>query len=371
MIFGFALFFKLFVSRYSVLAAPLHDMTHKNFNWDPKTWKVDYRAAWQVFKDECNHSMGLHYSDPLLPKLVRQDAAEKVGVGAVLLQIRTLLDGSNVLEPIMCASAKFSDPATRWTTIEQECYAIYFAILTFAYFLYGNVFTIETDHNNLRWMEQSKVPKIMRWCAYLQSFQFLVRHIPGKQNVVADYLSRFMYLFRPLNLDSAEGEEEVEQLSSQILAVMAEQQHEVELDGVTKIFKACHNSRVGHFGGRRTYNLANKHFPGHGIPIRVFMELVAACVICQKYRLGMVDNLKPVVRHLKPPHHRSVIGCDTLEVSPRDKFGNLYIDIIVNHSTKLVKLYAKPAKSAVSTATSLFQFMCAYGQFDVIITDPG
>ena len=130
--------------------------------------------------------MGLYYNDPTLPMLVRQDAAEKVGVGAVLIQIRTLLDGSHVLEPIMCASAKFSDPATRWTTIEQECYAIYFAIMTFAYFLYGSVFTIETDHNNLRWMEKSKIPKIMRWCAYLQSFQFLVRHIPGKQNIVAD-----------------------------------------------------------------------------------------------------------------------------------------------------------------------------------------
>ena len=291
-------------------------------------------------------------------------------MGAVLLQIRTLLDGTNVLEPIMCASAKFSGPATRWTTIEQECFAIYFAILTFAYFLYGNVFTIETDHNNLRWMEQSKVPKIMRWCAYLQSFQFLVRHIPGKQNVVADFLSRFMFLFRPLDLDYAEGEDEVEQLGSHVLAVIAEEQEE-EVDGVTKIFRACHNSRVGHFGGRRTFNIANKHFPGHGIPIRVFMELVAACVICQKYRLGMLDNLKPVVRHLKPPHHRSVIGCDTLEISPRDKFGNLYVDIIVNHSTKLVKLYAKPEKSAVSTATSLFLFMCAYGLFDVIMTDPG
>jgi hypothetical protein len=97
--------------------------------------------------------MGLHYNDPALPILVRQDAAEKVGVGAVLLQIRTLLDGSHVLEPIMCATAKFRDPATRWTIIEQECYAIYFVIMTFAYFLYGNVFTIETDHNNLRWME--------------------------------------------------------------------------------------------------------------------------------------------------------------------------------------------------------------------------
>ena len=43
---GFALFFKPFVSQYSVLAAPLNDMVHKDFDWDPKTWKVDYRAGW-------------------------------------------------------------------------------------------------------------------------------------------------------------------------------------------------------------------------------------------------------------------------------------------------------------------------------------
>ena len=255
--------------------------------------------------------MGLHYNDPALPKLVRPDAAEKVGVGAVLLQVRA----ADTLEPLLCASAKFSDPATRWTTIEQECYAIYFAILTFSYFLYGNIFTIESDHNNLRWMELSKVPKIMR----LQSFQFMVRHIPGKQNYVAHYLSRFLFLFRPFELDYAEEEDEAEQLLA-VLSVL-DQQQEQDVDAVQKVFRACHNSRVGHFGGHRTYNIANKHFPGHGISIRVFMELVAECVICQKYRSGLTDKLAPVIRHLKPPHHRSAIGCDPLEVSPRDKFG--------------------------------------------------
>ena len=32
---GFALFFKPFMSTYSILAAPLNDMVHKDFNWDP------------------------------------------------------------------------------------------------------------------------------------------------------------------------------------------------------------------------------------------------------------------------------------------------------------------------------------------------
>ena len=61
-----------------------------------------------------------------------------------------------------------------------------------------------------------------------------------------------------------------------------------------------------------------------------------------------------------------------MEVSPRDKFSNLNIDIMVNHLSKLAKLYAKFEKTAVSTATSLFQYMlCSFGLFDMLMTDPG
>jgi hypothetical protein len=54
-------------------------------------------------------------------------------------------------------------------------------------------------------------------------------HIPGKQNFVADYLYRFMFLLRPLDIDYAEGEEEVEQLGAHILlAVMNQQQQAMQ-----------------------------------------------------------------------------------------------------------------------------------------------
>ena len=35
---GFALFFKPFVSQYSVLAVPLNDMVHKDFDLDPASY---------------------------------------------------------------------------------------------------------------------------------------------------------------------------------------------------------------------------------------------------------------------------------------------------------------------------------------------
>ena len=86
----------------------------------------------------------------------------------------------------------------------------------------------------------------------------------------------------------------------------------------------------------------------------------------------MADSLEPLVRHLKPEHNRSVVGYDTLEVSPRDKFGNLYLYVIVNHFTKFVNLYPKQDKNAISTtALSLFQYFCAKGICDVLMTDPG
>ena len=370
---GFALFFKPFMINYSRLAAPLHDMTRKDFNWDTTTWTTDYKAVFDLFKSACVQVMALHYHDPNKPKRVRHDACEK-GVGAGLFQLASpsIGIGPSLLEPILCASEKFSDAATRWNTFEQEAYGGYFALKSFQYYLRGNVFTLETDHNNLRWMEQSRVPKVIRWVAFMQSFQFVVKHIPGKLNVVADVLSRFMALFQHPIIACEEVGGSVESVSaSELYQLVAGLEGDDGEDLVTRVLKACHNSRVGHFGARRTYQLINKIFPGHRISIRTVMDFVSSCAICQKYRLGMVDSLEPLVRHLKPEHNRSVVGYDTLEVSPRDKFSNLYLDVIVNHFTKFVKLYPKQEKTAVSTALSLFQYFCAYGICDVIMTDPG
>jgi len=103
----------------------------------------------------------------------------------------------------------------------------------------------------------------------MQSFNFLIEHIPGTHNKEADYLLR------------------------QWLCG-------VEEDSVAKmtpedILRQVHGDTMGHFGVRHTWISLNKHFPGHKIPSEYVREYVATCPICQKLRLGMVDNLQPVV----------------------------------------------------------------------------
>ena len=55
----------------------------------------------------------------------------------------------------------------------------------------GKYFEVETDHNNLRWIEASLNPAIVRMRIFMQGYHFDVRHIPGKLNIAADYLSRY------------------------------------------------------------------------------------------------------------------------------------------------------------------------------------
>eukprot|EP00981_Chlorochromonas_danica_P007576 scaffold1801_cov193-Ochromonas_danica.AAC.3 len=188
---GAALFFKSFIPHYSTLTAPLNDMVSKSFDWDSSKWTVDYPAVFDNVKQALQASVALFYPDYALDWILRTDASLS-GVGAVLLQVKPVTDDTTPAEyqPLGFASEKFSKQAQRWSTIEQEAYAIYFGVRHFAYYLHCKPFTLETDHNNLLWIEASVVPKVIRWRAYLQSFSMLLRHIPGKQNLVADWLSR-------------------------------------------------------------------------------------------------------------------------------------------------------------------------------------
>ena len=118
---------------------------------------------------------------------VLQTDASDHGLGAVLCQDKGL-----GLQPIACASKKLVGAATRYSTIEKECLAIVWGIRKFEPYLYGKQFIIQTDHAPLQYLNQYKThnKKLMRWALQLEEFDFVVQHIPGRENACADFLSR-------------------------------------------------------------------------------------------------------------------------------------------------------------------------------------
>lgn len=94
--------------------------------------------------------------------------------------------------PVIYISLKLSPRESRYSTIEKECLAIKWAVLTLQYYLLGPSFTLYSDHAPLPWLHKMKNTnsRITRWYLALQPFRFRVIHRPGSANACADFLSQ-------------------------------------------------------------------------------------------------------------------------------------------------------------------------------------
>jgi len=323
-------------------------------------------------------------------------------MGAVLLQ-EILVDSQQTLQPIAFISHKFSAQATRWSTIEQEAFGIFYAVQKLAYYLMGKEFVIETDHNNLLWMERSKVAKIIRWRLYLQSFRFKIRHIAGKKNLVADWLSRLYE--EDISKEDLDGlncltQKDVSDVSRnvmlQLMTISLRSQDDdlkpqwkskktVDTEDMERVkcniqpvkvtqleaFQQVHNAKVGHMGVRLTWTRLNQQFPGHSMSIRQIADLISECPTCLKTRSTLMHGIEPVIRTLKPEHQRSAIGIDEVEITPNGVEGQTHILVIVNLYTKHVFLYPSKGCTAVNLANAVWTYWANFGHTDCIVSDKG
>ena len=94
--------------------------------------------------------------------------------------------------PIAYASRKLKSSEKKYSVIEKECLAIVWSVQTFARYLYGQEFVLETDHHPLVYLTRKAIanPRLMKWALILQPYRFRKEAIRGRDNVGADYLSR-------------------------------------------------------------------------------------------------------------------------------------------------------------------------------------
>ena len=134
----------------------------------------------------------LAYPDLNKPYVLYTDASDTC-IGACLTQQHEKEDGSGVEEkPLYFLSHKLSDTQTRWSTIEKEAYSIHYALSKLHHFLHGAQFVIKTDHQPLKFLLQSPIKnkKIAMWALGISGYNCSIQYLPGKDNVLADLLSR-------------------------------------------------------------------------------------------------------------------------------------------------------------------------------------
>lgn len=94
--------------------------------------------------------------------------------------------------PVAYLSKKLSPAEQNYATIEKECYAIVWAVKQLKPYLYNRRFTVLSDHAPRVWLHKAKGTnsRLLRWSLALQEYDMDIVHIRGKENIVADALSR-------------------------------------------------------------------------------------------------------------------------------------------------------------------------------------
>ncbi len=183
---GMTGFFRKFCENYSAIAAPLTDLLKKD---RPFRWTEDSQASFNKLKALLSNSPVLRSPSFDHPFHLSVDACDQ-GIGAVLFQ--DYEDG--IRRPVGYFSKKLNRHQKRYSTIEKEALALVLAVHHFELYITNSAgeIRIYTDHNPLVYLAKMKSTsqRLHRWSLFLQPYPLRIIHVAGRDNVVADALSR-------------------------------------------------------------------------------------------------------------------------------------------------------------------------------------
>ena len=185
-ILGLANFYRRHLPNFAEIVAPLTELTRKD-KPDRVKWTEKEDQAFNGLKQGLTSERFIIPPDITKPFILRCDASG-TGLGAALLQ----KDEQGTERPISYASRKLLDREIKMSTVERETLCVVWALNHFQQYTYGAQVDIYTDHNCLRWLQTmaNTNPRLTRWALAIQRYDVNINYVPGKQNGLADGLSR-------------------------------------------------------------------------------------------------------------------------------------------------------------------------------------
>ena len=194
-VIGMVTYYHRFLPKAAALLRPLHHLIDpKKKKSAPLQWTPDAESAFLGVKTALAEAARLAHPSPGAALSLQVDASD-TGVGAVLQQ-----HVGGEWAPLAFFSKTLQPAETRYSTFGRELLAVYLAVRHFKHSLDGREFIIFTDHKALVSAigsnSSSYSPREIRHLDYVCQFSTDVRHVPGKDNAVADALSRTISVLR-------------------------------------------------------------------------------------------------------------------------------------------------------------------------------
>lgn len=180
---GMITYLSNFIPRLSERAAPLRELLKKESAW---VWTEQQQRSFEDLRDALTKAPVLAYYTPEKPITLSVDASQ-YGVGAVITQ-----EG----KPLAYSSRSLTAAQTKYAQIEKELLAIVHGCTKFHHYIFGQpCVTVESDHKPLQAIFTKPLHqcpmRLQRMKMALQKYSLQVKHIPGKELLLADALSRF------------------------------------------------------------------------------------------------------------------------------------------------------------------------------------
>jgi hypothetical protein len=209
---GFTNYYSSYVKDYAQVVACLQDKLKvpraegKKGSKKRISWKPSDIEAFEKIKSLLCGELILQHVNPDKPFVLRVDASQ-YAVGATLEQLigedraptpedvqvkRTV--------PVAFMSRKLTGSQRNWVPREQETYAIILALQKWESWIGLQPILVLTDHKALEsWAKEvldtpsGPIGRRARWHQILSKFDLSVGYIPGRENTIADLLSRWAY----------------------------------------------------------------------------------------------------------------------------------------------------------------------------------
>lgn len=186
---GMATYFSKFIEFFSESAKPLFNLKNdllecgdRRSNPRIDFWPKSAIHSFNHIKNALQNAV-LTLPGPNETLVLRTDASNDCIAGVI---------ETSSGQPVSFLSRKLTKSEQNYDIVEKEALAIFWSIMKSKLFLLGRQFKVYSDHQSLKFLFNSDktTPKIIRWRLALQPFDFSVEYCPGKNNAVADCLSR-------------------------------------------------------------------------------------------------------------------------------------------------------------------------------------
>lgn len=389
---GMASWYRRFVRNFAELAAPLHNLTKKT-QARKLVWNEEANNAFQSLKSQLIQSPVLASPDFSKKFYIQADASNK-SIGSVLIQ----KDEDGFDRPIAYASRNLRGAELNYCVTEKECLAVVFAVEKFRQYVEGYEFEVVTDHSALLWLfkQQNLTGRLARWVMKLQQFDFELKHVKGKHNIVPDAISRIPQVSL-INFQVQPTDTWYTDLMSKITSSPKRYKNYKILNG--KIFvqlasKPCpdfdswklvvppsarhevlkenhDNPLAAHFGTYKTTKriLQRYYWPGVSKDVARYVKSCHVCLQSKpstKQQLGLMGTMKKASRPWE------VVSLDLIGPLVTSSLGNNYLLVVYDFFTKYpILIPLRTAKGKKISEVVEKQVFLAQGIPNTIIADNG